>query len=112
VDERGARGPLGWAGGGWSVPPDNELAGEVAAVGETRAPGAAAGGSGSNWALDGEGDTAVLWVSSNGRRGGRLVVLADEQRWWQRAEAGGVWHGGKRGEMGKWLSAMHVFLWV
>jgi hypothetical protein len=76
--EGGALSTLGWAKGGQSTPVDDELIGEEAAAGETRASGATAGGSSSNWALDDEGDTAVLQAISNGRRGGRVVVLAGE----------------------------------
>jgi hypothetical protein len=66
---------------------DDELTGEEAAVGETHPLGATAGGSSSNWAMDDEGDRTVLQASSNGRRGGWVVVLAGEQMRWQRAEA-------------------------
>jgi hypothetical protein len=74
----GAHGAHGWATGGWSTTVDDKLTGEEVAVGETRAPGAAAGGSSSNWALDDEGDTVGLQAGSNGGRGGRVVVLTDE----------------------------------
>jgi hypothetical protein len=59
-DEGGARGTLGWAGEGWSALGNDEPAGEEAAAGKTRAPGAAAGGLSLDRALGDEGDTAVL----------------------------------------------------
>jgi hypothetical protein len=82
-----ACGTLGWAGGGWSAPVDDELTGEEAAAEETRSSGAAAGRLSSNWALDDEDNTATLQASSNDGSGGRLVVLFGEQR--RRAESRG-----------------------
>jgi hypothetical protein len=48
----------------------------------------------------------------NGGRGGRVVVLTGEPRWWQRAEQGAVRRGGRRSEKVEGLSATHTFVGV